>query len=62
VRENEGLIEELRLVAAKKLYELEKSGKYDKNAMKNTVRDELKSYIFKKTKRNPVIVTVFAEA
>ncbi|MDR0852357.1 MAG: ribonuclease J [Clostridiales Family XIII bacterium] len=62
VRENEKVIEDLRTVAAKKLYELEKSGKCDLSTTKNAVRDELKNHIFLKTKRTPVIVTVFLEA
>jgi ribonuclease J len=61
VRENEDLIDELRSVVSKKLYEIEKNGRSDRNNMKNAVREELRSYIYTKTKRNPVILTIFME-
>jgi ribonuclease J len=61
VRENEDLIDELRSVASKKLYEFEKKGRADRNNIKNAVREELRRYIYTKTKRNPVILTIFME-
>jgi ribonuclease J len=62
VRENEDLIDELRSVASKKLYEFEKKGRgADRNNIKNAVREDLRRYIYTKTKRNPVILTIFME-
>ncbi|MDR2156602.1 MAG: ribonuclease J [Clostridiales Family XIII bacterium] len=62
VRENEGLMDELRALVSDKLHRFERNGKGDRNNMKNVVRDELRSFIYKKTKRNPVILTIFMEA
>jgi ribonuclease J len=62
VRDNEDLMEELREVASDKLLSLETKGGGDYSTLKNGVRDELKRYIFRKTKRNPVILPIFMEA
>ncbi|MDR0356864.1 MAG: ribonuclease J [Clostridiales Family XIII bacterium] len=62
VRENEGLMDDLRAVVSNKLREFERGGKSDRNNMKNAVREVLRSYIYTKTKRNPVILTIFTEA
>jgi ribonuclease J len=65
VRDNEDLIEDLRMVAANARYDMErssKSKKSDKNALQNGVKDVLKKAIFEKTRRNPVILTIFMDA
>jgi ribonuclease J len=62
VRDNEDIIEDLRRIAANTLYEMEGKKKPDHTAMKNSVRDALKRSIFERTRRNPVILTLFMDA
>jgi ribonuclease J len=62
VRDNEDIIEELRRIAANTLFEMEGAKKSDHTAMKNGVRDALRRAIFEKTRRNPVILTLFMDA
>lgn len=61
VRESEYLIEELREKAKSAMQKLEKKGKYDWNSIKSTIRDDLKNYIYKKTKRKPMILPIIIE-
>lgn len=62
VKENEDLIETLRNAAADKMEELTRNGRADRNHIKAAVRDELREFIYRKTKRNPVILTIIMEA
>ena len=62
VRENEDLIEELRQVAAEELDKFSNSKNIDQNHMKNAVRNSLRNYIYKKTHRSPIILTIFMDA
>jgi mRNA degradation ribonuclease J1/J2 len=56
-------MEDLRRVAVNTLSEMERSSKKtDHAAMKNGVREALKREIFKRTRRNPVILTLFMDA
>ena len=63
VRENEGLIYEATEVARHSLEQTTKRTKRgnDWNAMKTGVKDELRKFIYEKTKRNPVILPIFME-
>ena len=61
VRESEYLIEELREKAKSAMQKLEKKGKYDWNSIKSAIRDDLKNYIYKKTKRKPMILPIIIE-
>ena len=61
VRESEDLIESARKIAKAKLDQCMEDGVRDWSALKNAVKDELKSYIYEKTKRNPVILPIFLE-
>lgn len=61
VKESEALMEELRHVAADALEKSTWQNGRDWNAIKGDVRDALSNYLFKKTKRNPMILPVIME-
>lgn len=61
VRENEDLINDAKEIARNAIENALNNGNRDWNALKNNVRDELRKFIFKKTKRNPVILPVFLD-
>ncbi|WP_281168544.1 ribonuclease J [Anaerovorax odorimutans] len=61
VRENEDLIESAREVVSIRLDKCYVEGIRDWTALKNAVREELKNFIYEKTKRNPVILPIFME-
>ncbi len=61
VRENEDLINEARNIANDILWENIENGCKDWNGLKNTVRDELRKFIYKKTKRSPIILPIFMD-
>jgi ribonuclease J len=62
VKENEDLMTELQKTAESKFIQLQKDGKYDEIFVKNAVTNELKNFIYRKTKRNPLILTILGEA
>jgi ribonuclease J len=61
VRENENLIEQSRAIVAKTLDKCCEENIKDWNALKAAVRDDLRGFIYKQTKRNPVILPIFLE-
>lgn len=63
VRENEDLIAEMREIAEISIRNTVASNKKfrDWNALKTGVRDELKKFIYERTKRNPIILPIFME-
>lgn len=61
VRESEDLIESARKVVRSRLNKCERDGVRDWSGMKNLVRDDLRSFIYQRTKRSPVILPVFLE-
>ena len=61
VRESEDLIESARAAVKARLDKYEADGVKDWATMKNGVRDELRDFIFKQTKRSPVILPIFIE-
>lgn len=63
VRENEDLIYDATQVAKKSLDQTTNRNKRgnDWNAMKNGVKDDLRKYIYERTKRTPVILPIFME-
>lgn len=61
VRESEDLIESARKAVENRLVQCQQDGIKDWAALKNAVRDELKNFIYQKTKRNPVILPIFLE-
>ena len=62
VRENEDLINDAKALARQTLEDtLERNGSKDWNAIKNNVREELRKFIFRKTKRSPIILPIFLD-
>jgi ribonuclease J len=61
VRENEDLIESTRMTVEKRLEKCRENGVRDWGALKNAVRDELREFIYAKTRREPVILPIFIE-
>ena len=61
VRENEDLIADARCVVEKALLNCCRKNSRDWNAMKSTVKDSLRTFIYEKTKRSPVILPIFLE-
>jgi ribonuclease J len=61
VRDNEDLIAEARQIVSKSLEQFEGKRRKDWAEMKSAVRDDLKKFIYNKTKRNPVILPIFME-
>lgn len=59
VRENEDLINDAKKVVLQVLEDSLQAGSRDWNGLKNGVREELRKFIFKKTKRNPIILPIF---
>ena len=61
VKESEGLMEELKTVALESLERSQRANRWDWNAIKGDIRDDLSNYLFKKTKRDPMILPVIME-
>ncbi|MDR3294877.1 MAG: ribonuclease J [Clostridiales Family XIII bacterium] len=61
VRENEDLIESARDAVVQRLEKCRREGTRDWSAMKNAIRDELRDFIYLKTRRSPVILPIFME-
>lgn len=61
VRESEDLIEDAKNVVRKILKEDSRENLKDWNGLKSDIRDNLRSYIFKNTKRNPMILPIIME-
>jgi ribonuclease J len=61
VRENEDLIESARVAVVQRLEKCAKGNVRDRSAMKTAIREELRNFIYQKTRRNPVILPVFME-
>ena len=61
VRENEDLIKEARVVVCDALDKCVNENVREWNSLKSAVRDSLRSFIYEKTKRNPVILPIFLE-
>jgi ribonuclease J len=62
VKDNEDLMAELRTAAESKFVQLQKEGKKDEVFIKTAVTNDLKNFIYRKTKRNPLILTILSEA
>jgi len=61
VRENEDLMNSAKMAVSARLEKCYANGLRDWAGLKNAVRDELKNFIYEKTKRNPVILPIFME-
>ncbi|MBQ6537741.1 MAG: ribonuclease J, partial [Eubacterium sp.] len=61
VREAENLIDECREIVNIALDRLSARGITDWNKMKNEIKDSLTDFLWKKMKRNPVILPIITE-
>ena len=61
VKESEGLMEELRKVAVKALEECRTDTLNDWAAIKSEIKNAISNFLYKKTKRNPMILPVIME-
>ena len=61
VKESENLIEEMRVIAAHAIDRCIASGSCDWSALKANIKNALSGYLFKTTKRNPMILPVIME-
>ena len=61
VKESENLIEEMRVIAAHAIDRCISSGSCDWSALKANIKNDLSGYLFKTTKRNPMILPVIME-
>lgn len=61
VKESEGLMEELRSVALEALERCQERNVADWATIKSTIKNDLSGFLYKKTKRNPMILPVIME-
>ena len=61
VKESEGLMEDLRTVALEALDRCELQGVADWATIKSAIKNDLSGFLYKKTKRNPMILPVIME-
>ena len=61
VKESEGLMEELRQVAMEALQSVDGRYQTDWSAIKSAIKSDLSNYLYKKTKRSPMILPVIME-
>ena len=61
VRESENLMEEVKSFIKEEIDELENRHVRDWSTIKSTLKDELRDYIFDRTKRNPMILPIIME-
>ncbi len=61
VKESENLIEEMRVIAAHAIDRCVTGGSSDWSALKANIKNDLSGYLFKTTKRNPMILPVIME-
>ena len=61
VRESENLMEDIKKVVSDEVAKMEEEGVTDWTSIKSTIKDTLRSYITKKTKRDPMILPILME-
>ena len=61
VRESENLMEDVKRVIREEVRNFEEQGIRDWSTIKSTLKDNLRDYIFQKTKRNPMILPIIME-
>ena len=61
VKESEGLMEELKTVVVESMEKSRRANGRDWSAVKEDIKNDLSNYLFKKTKRNPMILPVIME-
>ena len=61
VKESENLMEDLRMIAVESLDRCHRKGVRDWATIKSSIKNDLSGYLFKTTKRNPMILPVIME-
>ena len=61
VRESENLMEDVKRVIRDEVRMFEENGILDWSTIKSTLKDNLRDYIFQRTKRNPMILPIIME-
>lgn len=61
VRESEDLMEEIRVFSKEQILKLENEGIKEWSVIKGKVRDSLCDFVYKKTRRNPMILPIITE-
>ena len=61
VRESENVMDEIKSVVRHEVHKCEEQGIRDWATIKNSIRENLREYIFSKTKRNPMIIPIVME-
>ena len=61
VRESENLMDDVKNVVRREVYKCEEKHITDWSTIKSNVKDNLREYIFQKTKRNPMILPIIME-
>ena len=61
VRESENVMEDIKQVVRHEVHRFEEQGISDWSTIKNSIRENLREYIFSKTKRNPMIIPIVME-
>ena len=61
VRESENLMEDVKRVIRDEVRMFEENGIRDWSTIKSTLKDNLRDYIFQRTKRNPMILPIIME-
>ena len=61
VRESENLMDDVKAVVRHEIKKCEEKGIRDWSTIKSTTRENLREYIFTKTKRNPMIIPIIME-
>ena len=61
VKESEGLMDELKGIATASIEKCRANGTHDWAAVKGAIKSDLSGYLFKTTKRNPMILPVIME-
>ena len=61
VRENDDLMKGARTIVSETLYDMEQKNNVDMQHIRNRIRDDLKEYIWQRTKRNPMIFPILLE-
>ena len=61
VRESENLMEEVKGYIREEINEIEQNHITDWGAIKSTLKDDVRDFVFKRTKRNPMILPIIME-
>ena len=61
VKESENVMDEIKNVVRHEVRKCEERGIRDWSTIKNSLRENLREYIFSKTKRNPMIIPIIME-